>query len=61
MNISVYCNGKMIDKLDFENGLPELNFLLQYSIYNPISEVLSFRIYRLVGVSSNRIDVLSLV
>ena len=56
MKISVYCNGKVLNILEDNSNLPVIGEWCNYETYNPKTKIYSLKVYEVIGVSPNRID-----
>ena len=56
MKVSVYCNGKILHIIENNSDLPVVGAWCNYETYNPKTEMYSLRLYEVIGVSPNRID-----
>lgn len=62
MKIFVYCNGRVLDifEPDSDYELPPLGSFINRHVYDPRNKIYSLSAYEVIGVSSNRVDLLPL-
>lgn len=61
MKVAMYCNGKLLETYESNNDLLEIGQECAIEFYDSKNQLYCYRLYRIIGVSFNRIDLTPLL